>query len=80
MRERLIKLLDVNCGYVEEVKAETLADYLLANGVVMLPCNYSPHINTMKPSCRNCLNFDGRGKKCTLKAQKSIKERNNAKP
>lgn len=26
-RERLIKLLDQNCGYVEEQKAEMLADY-----------------------------------------------------
>lgn len=36
-RERLIKLLDQNCGYVEEQKAEMLADYLLENGVIVLP-------------------------------------------
>lgn len=34
-RERLIKLLDQNCGYVEEQKAEMLADYLLENGVIV---------------------------------------------
>ena len=37
-RERLIKLLDQNCGYVEEQRAELLADYLLANGVIVPPC------------------------------------------
>lgn len=37
-RERLIELLDQNCGYSEEQKAETLADYLLANGVIVPPC------------------------------------------
>lgn len=36
-RERLIKLLDQNCGYVEEQKAEMLADYLLENGVIVPP-------------------------------------------
>lgn len=38
MRERLIELLDQNCGYVQEQKAETLADYLLENGVIVPPC------------------------------------------
>lgn len=37
MRERLIELLDMDFGYVDEMKAEDLADYLLANGVVVLP-------------------------------------------
>lgn len=37
-REKLIELLDQNCGYVEEQKAETLADYLLENGVIVPPC------------------------------------------
>ena len=32
-RERLIELLDQNCGYVEEQPAEKLADYLIKNGV-----------------------------------------------
>lgn len=36
-REKLIELLDQNCGYVEEQKAETLADYLLENGVIVPP-------------------------------------------
>ena len=33
IRDRLIKLLDTNCGYVDEVKAEELADHLIAHGV-----------------------------------------------
>lgn len=37
-KEKLIELLDQNCGYVEEQLAENLADHLIANGVVMLPC------------------------------------------
>lgn len=37
-REKLIELLDQNYGYVEEQLAENLADHLLANGVVVLPC------------------------------------------
>lgn len=32
-RNRLIELLDMNCGYVEEMSAEALADYLISNGV-----------------------------------------------
>lgn len=38
MRDRLIELLNQNCGYVEEQKAEKLADYLIANGVIVTPC------------------------------------------
>lgn len=38
-RERLIELLDTNCGFTDEQPAEKLADYLLANGVIVLPCN-----------------------------------------
>lgn len=87
MRERLIELLlncydDANLQYYDLTEitdkfmggAEYLADYLLKNGVVMLPCNYSPHIDTMKPSCRNCLNFNGR--ECTLKAEKALRRKN----
>lgn len=36
-KERLVELLDQNCGYVEEQKAEMLADYLLENGVIVSP-------------------------------------------
>lgn len=32
-RNRLIELLDMNFGYVEEMSAEALADYLISNGV-----------------------------------------------
>ena len=32
MRERLIELLDMDFGFVDEMTAEDLADYLLANG------------------------------------------------
>lgn len=32
-REKLIDLLDMNCGYVDEMLAADLADLLIANGV-----------------------------------------------
>ena len=35
VREKLIELLDTNCGYVDEVEAEVLADYLIANGATV---------------------------------------------
>lgn len=37
IREKLVELLDTNCGYVDEVKAEVLADHLIANNVTVLP-------------------------------------------
>lgn len=56
MRERLIELLDMNCGYTEETKAEDLADYLLKNGVVVLMRdgnNFNPDLYC--PYCGNNL-------------------------
>jgi hypothetical protein len=53
MREKLIELLDMNCGYVSEVPAAELADHLIANGVTVqewisvkdrLPEKYGEHI------------------------------------
>ena len=35
VREKLVELLDTNCGYVDEVAAEVLADHLIANGVAV---------------------------------------------
>lgn len=35
MRQKLIEFLNMNCGYVDEMPAEKLADYLLANGVII---------------------------------------------
>ena len=37
-RDRLIELLDTNCGYVDEVRADELADRLIENNVMVLPC------------------------------------------
>lgn len=37
VREKLVELLDTNCGYVDEVEAKVLADYLIANNVTVLP-------------------------------------------
>ena len=34
-REKLVELLDTNCGYVDEVKAEVLAYHLISNGVTV---------------------------------------------
>ena len=33
--EKLVELLDTNCGYVDEVEAEVLADHLIRNGVTV---------------------------------------------
>ena len=35
IREKLVELLDTNCGYVDEVEAEVLADHLISNGVTV---------------------------------------------
>ena len=35
VREKLVELLDTNCGYVDEVEVEVLADYLISNGVTV---------------------------------------------
>lgn len=35
VREKLVELLDTNCGYVDEVEAEVLADHLFSNGVTV---------------------------------------------
>lgn len=40
VREKLIELLDTNCGYVDEVKAEVLADHLIAKGVTVQECGH----------------------------------------
>lgn len=37
-RERLINLVNTNNGYVDEVPAVDFADYLLENGIIVLPC------------------------------------------
>lgn len=34
-REKLIELLDMNYGYIAEMQADSLADYLIANGVTI---------------------------------------------
>ena len=38
VKEKLVELLDTNCGYVDEVAAEVLADHLIANGVTVQEC------------------------------------------
>lgn len=47
-RDKLIELLDTNCGYVDEIKADELADRLLDNGIVVLPCRVG---DTVYPVC-----------------------------
>lgn len=44
-RNRLIELLDMNCGYVEEMSAEALADYLISNGVTFSTHTKEEHQN-----------------------------------
>lgn len=35
VREKLVVLLDMNCGYVAEMRADKLADHLIQNGVTV---------------------------------------------
>ena len=35
VREKLVDLLDMNCGYVDEMRADKLVDYLIQNGVTV---------------------------------------------
>ena len=35
VREKLVELLDTNCGYVDEVEAEVLANHLIAHDVTV---------------------------------------------
>ena len=44
VREKLVELLDTNCGYVDEVAAEVLADHLIANGVTVHECKLGDKI------------------------------------
>lgn len=58
VREKLMELLDANCGYVDEVEAEVLADYLIANGVTIqewIPASEPPKKITNKVTvlCKN---------------------------
>lgn len=50
MRDKLIQLLDQDCGYVEKQKVEKLADYLIANGVIVLPCKIGTRIYRIVPN------------------------------
>lgn len=51
-REKLIGLLNQNCGYVEEQPAEILADYLIANGVTIpVRCDECKYYNRDKDMC-----------------------------
>ena len=39
MKDRLIELLVDSSRYIDEQRGEAIADYLLANGVIVPPCN-----------------------------------------
>lgn len=57
VREKLIELLDTNCGYVDEVKAEVLADHLIANGVTVQ--QWIPVTERLPEIGRKCLITNG---------------------
>ena len=67
MRDRLIDLLD-ECRFIEGVGAELVekqADYLLANGVIVLPCKVGDTVYTIlrgKIFCYTVLEYGIRGK------------------
>lgn len=48
-RERLICLLDENFGYVDEQKAEILADKLLSHGIIVPHCKVGDTIHRVHP-------------------------------
>lgn len=50
-RERLIEICDTNNGWVDEAPAEKFADYLLENGVTVLPCNVSDAVYWIDGEC-----------------------------
>lgn len=54
-RERLIGLLNQNRGCVEEQRTEELADYLLKNGVVVLPCKKNDIVFLALDGCKEVL-------------------------
>ena len=61
VREKLVELLDTNCGYVDEVEAAVLADYLIANGVTVQERAYWQYIeddvdedNNIQAYCSVC--------------------------
>lgn len=64
-RERLIGLLNQNRGCVEEQHAEELADYLLENGVVVLPCKVGDTVYKVMGKCNvsycDCIFGGGHG-------------------
>ena len=55
VREKLVELLDTNCGYVDEVEAEVLADHLIANGVMVQKNAYLETVVEVKDNrvCRS---------------------------
>lgn len=50
-RLKLIELLDTNCGYVDKQPAVRLADYLIQNGVVVLPCKVGDTVYKVIERC-----------------------------
>ena len=60
MRDRLVELLDQNCGYVTEQKAETLADYLLAKGIIVPPCKVGDTVFEIDEHYTECTLFHER--------------------
>jgi hypothetical protein len=56
MRDRLIELLDWDCGWVE-ARASEVADYLLANGVIVPPCKVGDTVwyETYKNNGSDCI-------------------------
>lgn len=79
MRERLIELLEeaYNGYLIDDTRAERekLADYLLKNGVVVLPCMVGTKVYKIVPKCnRKMCPCDGYVMNETLRCRKGLCE------
>lgn len=59
MRDRLIELLEAECGFsrymTDDERRAKLADYLLANGVIVPPCKVGDTVYRLNSIC-SCVN------------------------
>lgn len=83
-RERLVELLEAECGFsrymTDDERREKLADYLMSNNVVVLPENALPQISAKivsedkeKLVVEQEFNFHWKNKRIILKAKENEK-------
>ena len=52
-RDRLIELLIDSSRYIDEQRGEVIADYLLANGIIVPPCKVGDTVYILKDKCKH---------------------------